>query len=234
MNRWYEQTQIYLPKLHAIHKKFEHFPPMPQNIPKKEPLDTEIHILLHKAVRIYNIGFLQRSNETFCAIIHLWKEGYLAQCAALIRILFEIWGLAYYQTKALKRYSTHNSFKNLLKTIENVQGEIYIKSITPWGSSHIDDPIHIMDTLKMLHENEYPEVLTVYDDLCASVHANLARYLEWNALGKQGDQWHDETIFKAGHERLTQTVESLEVCMDGIQRTIKEGLKLCEILYDEG
>ena len=192
---------------------------------------TILQGLIYKSLSIYSIGVLERTDETLSAIICLWKEGFIAEAASLSRLLFEIWGIAYYNTRALNKYTKNLELPKLEKVVNKIHEGVRSEVLMPWGTPSSEEPIHVMDTLREL-KKEFPTVMTTYDDLCESAHANQPRYFEWWIIGKYGNNWTNPTVQTRGHELLDKTVTSLEFCIKGIKATSNEGYKICGELYE--
>lgn len=233
MNNWQYETGKYLPKLEDIYKLILEKPEMPVYIPSP-PLSnppTLLQSLIYKSLSIYSIGVLGRTDETLSAIICLWKEGFIAEAASLSRLLYEIWGIAFYNTRSLKKYTENQDISKLEKVINKIHEGVRSEVLMPWGTLAAEEPIHIMDTIREL-KKEFPTVMTTYDDLCESAHANQPRYFEWWLIGKYGNNWTNQTVQIRGHKLLEKTISSLEFCIKGIKETSNEGYELCGELYE--
>ncbi len=232
MVNWKSETGQYIPRLEALIAKASISPPHPPNIPSPplESRPSELQSILHRAVSAYEIGVWIRTKETIEAILLLWREGYLSAAASLARILFEFWGLSYYLTQAVTSFQQNNKLEQLSKVVNKVSEGVRSEVIMPWGIPASEKPVHVMDTIRELNKI-YPQAIEAYDNLCESAHSNQPRYFEWWLLGKNGDNWTNQTVQKRGHILIEKTIQLLERCIHGINEAVNNGLHLCGKLY---
>lgn len=232
MTNWKTETARYIARLETALSDISVVPQIPNQIPSL-PLEHPVSLLqtgLIKATSSYRIGIWIRTHETLEAIVYLWRAGYIAQAVSLIRLLFEVWGISYFQTEALKSFAGNKDVNKLFTVVNKIQQGVRSEVMLPWGAPATETPIHVMDTMRLL-TNIYPQALTIYEDLCESTHANQPKYFILWLLGKAGDNWINDTCKKHGHIMLDSNVSALETCVSGIKSTTNEGLDLCGQLY---
>ncbi|MFZ0930703.1 MAG: hypothetical protein WAN11_18995 [Syntrophobacteraceae bacterium] len=133
-------------------------------------------------------------------------------------------------TTVIQTFANQKDVGPLVKTVnklfEGVRGEV----ILPWGTPASEKPIHVLDTIRLL-DQDFPEAMAFYEDLCESAHANQPRFMEWWFIGKAGDNWTNDTVHARGHVLMRKTVEAMEQAILGIQTATETGMSLCGELY---
>ncbi len=231
MNNWQSETSRYLSRLEQISEilrtGFQH-PEQILMMPDKAP--TPLQATLSRATVFLEVGAWKRTEETVDSILCLWKEGYLSSVGSLSRLLFELWAVAHHLKTALTKYKDNKELDRLSKVVNKIFEGVKSDVFMPWGMQALEQPIHVMDTIRSL-QSVYPEALDAYNDLCESAHANQPRYFEWLLLGKIGDNWTNPTVQKRGHDLLDKTVLVIDRSVKGIKTSVDQGLQLCGKLY---
>lgn len=232
MTDWSVETARYLPALDRAVALLNAPPGRPENIPRG-PFDvalTPLQAVLYRAVTFYEVGLWLRSRETLQALRLLWQEGHLSSAATLARVIFELWGACHYQTRALQRFSSDQDLEPLAKVVSRLFEGVRDEVLMPWGAPAAEQPIHVMDLVRVLGAVE-PRSEAMYNDLCESSHANQPRFLEWWFAGRLGDNWTNEVVQRRGHELLGRTVLTVQKAADGLVQEAAIGFRICGLLY---
>jgi hypothetical protein len=232
MKTWQTELVIYIQRLETALANISPCPPYPPTIPYA-PLDRKpspLQAVIHRAVVFIELGSWARTRETTEAISILWKGGYISSGAVLGRSLFELWGVTRCLSDSLSSFVENNDFEKLEQKVNKIFEGVRSEVLMPWGAGASETPIHVLDAIRGL-KAIYPNALSAYEDLCESAHANQPRFMEWWHLGKNGDNWTNETVQKRGHVLLERTVDAIEAAILGVKEESIRGLDICSRLY---
>ena len=233
MKTWETEAGKYLSRFEQLVALLEMEPPRPAGLPSGLLADqlTPLESVIRRAVIFYEIGLWARTRETTASILCLWKEGYLAASASLVRLLFELWAASEYQTAALSRFENDRDYERVARIVDRLFEGVRDEVLMPRGQPASQTSIHVLDTIRHL-SNVFPEAESTYDQLCESSHANQPRFFEWWLTGRLGDNWTNTQVQERGHNLLEQTVTVAETSVHGIVASVSAGLEKCGKLYE--
>lgn len=191
---------------------------------------TQLQYISARATDYFLTGCMARTREVTESIFILWKDGKLYTATSLSRQLLELWASAFYLTKAISLFKIDNDIEKLESTVNRLFEGVRSHVLMPWGEPANEKPIHVLDLIRNLKEI-YPQAEIEYNNLCEAAHPNFPRFMELWFLGKEGDNWSNDTAFERGHKLLRDITGVIETCINGICSDIKSGILLCEELY---
>ena len=234
MTNWIDETAKYSQRWEDLLNNLPTQAPHPSQIPHG-PLDqkpTPLQSLMHRASDFFEVGAWYRTRETTNAVSALWQNGSLSAVAPLVRLVFEIWAVAYSLRMALEDYQKSKDLEKLAKIVNKIFEGVKSEVLLPYGVPASETPIHILDAVRFLR-SIYPNAVETYEYLCEAAHPNFPRYIEWWLVGKEGDNWSNKTVQKRGHELLDKTVSAMETSVLGVKEAVEQGLALSGIMYEE-
>jgi len=135
-----------------------------------------------------------------------------------VRLVYEIWAVTNYLVNALNKFGENKDTTKLSKVVNKVFEGAKIVVLLPWGSAASESPIHVLDGFREL-DKSHDKAMERYEYLFESSHPNYPRYMELWLLGKAGDNWSNDVVYKRGHELLDNNVPALEESVSGIATT---------------
>jgi hypothetical protein len=230
---WQAETAAYTSRLEEVFKRVSPPPPRPVEV-RYGPLETQptpLQVIIRRSVTLYEVGLWLRTRETLQGLICLLREGYLSPAAALVRLLFELWGAGHCQSQAIDRFGADRDLVRFASAINRLLEGVREETMRPRDTPAFKKPMHVREIVRGLADI-LPRAESVYADLCESAHANQPRFLEWWFIGRLGDNWTNETVKARGHELLERTVSIAECAVEGVAGEVSHGLRACGDLYD--
>ena len=174
---------------------------------------------------MFACGCLSFADQAVTAFLDLWRNGLFATISLPARLIYELWGAAYFAGNTLTQMEDREKIEACLLRTQRLTVGARSEVELPWDGTTDVASIHVMDFIRSL-SSTYPEAKKTYDFLCESCHPSYLRLTTWSLVGPLHDNWSNVKFREQSHNLLDRTLQAVEQALKGIAYDTTKTLEL--------
>ena len=226
MTNWRSETTRFAARLDAIDARLPDLSASLQDLPGGpfKTLGTSTEWLYYQCCLSVVLAN-NSTSELAESFKERWKSGCFLSASLCARLLVEMWGVVEFAdagildkfeaTKDLDAAAVRVTRLNM-----GAKGDIPL----PWGDPTGFEPIHAMEFVRAIRQNEV-DAIEEYNSLCNASHPSFLQHSYLLMAGKTYDNWGNKTFAEYADKMLERLIRITEMSINGV---VNAGVQIAE------